>query len=588
MADAFISYRRQPSASLALLIQEKLKNQHKVDCYVDVTRADSSQVQFPERLMQAIDNAPVFICLLGDSTLDSEWVLKEIRKAHELKKFCIPVFQESYKAPQNPEKAVQYLLNFDGVHVFDRKNIYIDTAVRDIGNLIPRKKSSILNYSSLVVLIGTVLIIGIAFITWSLTNSPTQKATSTPELDGDNIQVSDTSQATSTTATDNIIPTEVKITETATPTEPEPSLMETFLEDIRRLQDTGNVNAIVECGEFNQIYDSLSEYDIEQNLILASFVREIQFSSIVINTSCITNNDTTQFAFSDYLDWDQDISELVDEIEYYLDVSYLAIEGVSSNEEWTPYMQEFDSVEMMLVPSGCFMMGSTNEQLNLLFSLGVNLENMSFEQPAHERCLRHPIWIDRYEVSNSQFEQFGGSTENNRLSYWQDGELPRESINFQEAQNFCAIRDARLPEEYEWEYAARGVENLLTPWGNTIPNNENANFCDINCTSEWANTNIDDGYQNTSPVEEFLASESWVGSLNMIGNVWEWTNTPIFDYPYDEDTMQLSADIYTLRGGSWINPLVSATYRGFRVSSANVVNVVGFRCVRDFDIEEHQ
>ena len=63
--DAFISYRRKPSAALALLIQEKLKNKHKIDAYVDTTRADSTKVQFPERLMQAIADVPVFVCLLA-------------------------------------------------------------------------------------------------------------------------------------------------------------------------------------------------------------------------------------------------------------------------------------------------------------------------------------------------------------------------------------------------------------------------------------------------------------------------------------------------------------------------------------------
>jgi len=40
----------------------------------------------------------------------------------------------------------------------------------------------------------------------------------------------------------------------------------------------------------------------------------------------------------------------------------LAGEGVSANAEWTPVMQELDGVEMVLVPAGCFMMGSTEEE----------------------------------------------------------------------------------------------------------------------------------------------------------------------------------------------------------------------------------
>ena len=139
MADIFISYRRKPSASQALLIQEKLKNQHGIDAYVDTTRTDSTRVQFPERLMRAIEDAPVFVCLLGerdgDHTLESGWVLKEIERAYELGKFCIPVFQESYHPIKHGSEAVDYLLNHDGVHLFDERNVMVDESIAKIAAL---------------------------------------------------------------------------------------------------------------------------------------------------------------------------------------------------------------------------------------------------------------------------------------------------------------------------------------------------------------------------------------------------------------------------------------------------------------------
>jgi hypothetical protein len=140
MVDAFISYRRNPSAVLAQLLQEKLRNRHGIDAYVDTTRADSSRVQFPSRLMQAIDDAPVFICLLAETTFESEWVRKEIERAYELKKRCIPVFQESFKTPSEADEAISYLLNFDGVHIFDVKSVFIDEAVEQISALIGQER----------------------------------------------------------------------------------------------------------------------------------------------------------------------------------------------------------------------------------------------------------------------------------------------------------------------------------------------------------------------------------------------------------------------------------------------------------------
>jgi pimeloyl-ACP methyl ester carboxylesterase len=50
----------------------------------------------------------------------------------------------------------------------------------------------------------------------------------------------------------------------------------------------------------------------------------------------------------------------------------LAGEGVSANAEWTPVVQEFDGVEMVLVPAGCFMMGSTEEEIDAAFEVCKN------------------------------------------------------------------------------------------------------------------------------------------------------------------------------------------------------------------------
>lgn len=118
-----------------MLVQTKLQYKHQIDAYVDTTRTDSTRVQFPQRLMQAIADAPTFILLLGDTTLESEWVKKEIQRAYELQKHCIPVFQESYK-PTISDPAIDYVLSFDGVHLLDKKNIYIDEAIQQIANLV--------------------------------------------------------------------------------------------------------------------------------------------------------------------------------------------------------------------------------------------------------------------------------------------------------------------------------------------------------------------------------------------------------------------------------------------------------------------
>ena len=159
-------------------------------------------------------------------------------------------------------------------------------------------------------------------------------------------------------------------------------------------------------------------------------------------------------------------------------IMQLAEQGVSRNAEWTPHIQDFDGVEMVLVPAGCFMMGSE--------------EGEDDEKPVHEVCFREPFWIDRFEVSNAQFEQFNGQAA--RSSNWTDGNLPRETITWFEARDFCELRGGRLLTEAEWEYAARGPDGLTYPWGNnyesTLVNDDNENG--------------EDNFVNTAPVDTFV------------------------------------------------------------------------------------
>src|SRR5262245_37245505 len=99
MPKIFISYRRADSAMLSQLLETKLKA-FDIEAYVDTRNTDGGG-PFPNRLYRAIEDADVFVCLLGATTIESEWVRKEIKHACELGKVLIPVFQERYIA-SNP------------------------------------------------------------------------------------------------------------------------------------------------------------------------------------------------------------------------------------------------------------------------------------------------------------------------------------------------------------------------------------------------------------------------------------------------------------------------------------------------------
>jgi formylglycine-generating enzyme required for sulfatase activity len=253
----------------------------------------------------------------------------------------------------------------------------------------------------------------------------------------------------------------------------------------------------------------------------------------------------------------------------------LAERGVTTNAEWTPYVQNFNGVEMVLVPAGCFDMGSN--------------DGASDEQPIEKFCFDVPFWIDRYEVSNSQFAQFDGLAA--QSSHWTEANLPREQITWSEAHDFCGRRDTRLPTEAEWEYAARGSDELEYPWGNGFDGTR-LNFCDNNCTHEWFDDSYDDGYENTASVGFFGNGISWVGAYQMSGNVWEWVNTiydtDTFPYPYATDDGREDIDRTgvqrVLRGGSWYDSwdFTRAADRIFDSSLYVRDDSVGVRCARDY------
>ena len=232
----------------------------------------------------------------------------------------------------------------------------------------------------------------------------------------------------------------------------------------------------------------------------------------------------------------------------YMSPEQLAQQGVTTNSDWVPFEREFDGVTMVLVPAGCFDMGNDNGD----------------EQPIHEICFDEPFWIDKYEVTNERY----GSTRCESTS--SEPNQPRNCVDWFEASDFCETRSARLPTEAEWEYAARGPDSLAYPWGNEW-NPDNAN---------WADTSPDE----TFPVGSFPEGESWVGAMDMSGNVWEWVSSLYLEYPYDS-SHESSSDTNSarvLRGGSWRDSVTNVLRAAFRVryvpDDAN--DVIGFRCAR--------
>jgi hypothetical protein len=129
----FVSYRRSPSEAYALLIAEKLAP-YGMKVFVDTLTVEGAEA-FPERLLKGIRDADIFVCLLASSTLESEWVRREIEHAHALGKPMIPVFQPDYSPGDtlNLPRYLADLLQYEGVRITSG---YVNEAIDKLAAMI--------------------------------------------------------------------------------------------------------------------------------------------------------------------------------------------------------------------------------------------------------------------------------------------------------------------------------------------------------------------------------------------------------------------------------------------------------------------
>jgi serine/threonine protein kinase len=133
--EVFISYQRDVSAPLAMYFADRLKAQG-IRAFIDTQGIDRAG-RFPPQIERAIEDTDVFICLLAATTLESDYVLDEIRAAHRFEKPMIPVMQESYRfAGSGADQAVAALLGHQGLPVLDRRNLYLDHTADDLVRLV--------------------------------------------------------------------------------------------------------------------------------------------------------------------------------------------------------------------------------------------------------------------------------------------------------------------------------------------------------------------------------------------------------------------------------------------------------------------
>jgi len=279
------------------------------------------------------------------------------------------------------------------------------------------------------------------------------------------------------------------------------------------------------------------------------------------------------------------------------------------NLDWIPYSYVFESdptnSEMVLVPSGEFLMGITEDEVEDVLALchsvffpGYCERNWFADEVMTENNLQiidHPFFIDRYEVSRNQYMlcvKAGNCSSARPSDFSTKPDQPITRVSFEDATRYCEWRGMSVPSEKQWEYAARGPESWIYPWGNEFVGLE-ANYCDSSCLeSEWASTlsifisgNVyHDSYAVTAPVTAFQGGESWVGARNMTGNVLEWTTSVyrVFQYTTSQEPIGESngSEERILRGSAF-NQTWNYLRASNRINRSEISkrDDAGFRCI---------
>ncbi len=247
-----------------------------------------------------------------------------------------------------------------------------------------------------------------------------------------------------------------------------------------------------------------------------------------------------------------------------------------------------DGAVMVYVPAGTFQMGSADAEREAALSLCAEFpdeygkcqgETFAAETPQHTVTL-DAFWMDRTEVTNGQYALCvqADACRVSRLvndPTYSGADSPVAGIPWQDAADYCAWAGGRLPTEAEWEYAVRGTEGRLFPWGDSF---------DCSRGNFWDRvTACNDGYSGPAPVGSFPDGIGWCGALDLGGNAWEWVGNFYGAYLSDDQVNPEgpeSGSERILRGGSWgyVPAFARGAYRYPVSADANYL-AVGFRCV---------
>ena len=204
----------------------------------------------------------------------------------------------------------------------------------------------------------------------------------------------------------------------------------------------------------------------------------------------------------------------------------------------TTWVNPNDGLTYVWIPAGRFTMGCSPGD-----------KDCDFDENPREINIDHGFWMGQTLVTQGAYKRVTGE---NPSFYKHGDQFPVDKVDYIEAYGYCVAVGMRLPNEAEWEYAARA-------------NTKGPRYSDDLDAIAWYK---DNSLGHSHPVAQKQPSAFKL--YDMLGNMWQWTTD--IPGPYSGQVI--------LHGGSWMNKAstVRVSNRG-RDTPEGERRFTSFRCV---------
>jgi iron(II)-dependent oxidoreductase len=224
---------------------------------------------------------------------------------------------------------------------------------------------------------------------------------------------------------------------------------------------------------------------------------------------------------------------------------------------------------MGLVPAGRVLLGQLAEQSNS----ACGAADVDPKLAQRNLVSVEPAYLDRFCITNEQYQQFVDAGGYEQLEFWHEealpalldfvdqtgvpgprywsdgafesgqGRLPVVGVSWYEACAYAHWVGKRLPTDAEWtkagawpvEAAPGRIAQRRYPWGESF---------DVRRAHLYGS-----GQPHPVAVDDYPGGITVGGIHQLIGNVWEWTATPLAEL--GDPTLHVSESVMSIRGGAF-------------------------------------